>query len=133
MTRSDRPVFVFDGECVLCSSGVRWLMRHDRQRRLTFASSASPTGAALFAQFGLDPNETYLLIENGRAYTKSNGYLRLCTILGGGWRLLLIACIIPRRFRDWAYDRVARNRYRWFGRVGQCELLTPDERAQLIS
>lgn len=129
---TDRPLFVFDGECVLCSRGVRWLMRHD-EGRLAFTSSTSSTGAALYRRFGLDPNETYLLFDQGRAYTTSDGYLHLCSILGGRWCLLRILRAIPRPLRDWAYDLVARNRYRWFGQVRHCALLAPDDRARLIS
>ena len=37
----DKPVFIFDGICVLCSGGAAWLMRHDRKRifRLSPAQS----------------------------------------------------------------------------------------------
>jgi predicted DCC family thiol-disulfide oxidoreductase YuxK len=28
--------------------------------------------------------------------------------------------LLPRRARDWAYDRIARNRYRLFGRNENC-------------
>lgn len=129
----ERPLFVFDGECALCSGGVRRLMRWDGARRIDFAASTSPVGAALYERYGLNPDETYLLLDGGRAYTKSHGYLRLCKILGGRWQLLRIVGIIPRRLRDWVYDRVARNRYRWFGRVGHCTLLSVEDRARLIS
>jgi predicted DCC family thiol-disulfide oxidoreductase YuxK len=129
---SERPIFVFDGECVLCSRGVRFLMRHDRERRLAFTTSSSQIGAAAYARHGLDPNETYLLIEGDRAWAKSDGYLRLCTILGGAWRLLRIGRLVPRSLRDALYDLVARNRYRWFGKVRHCAMLSPDDRSRLL-
>jgi predicted DCC family thiol-disulfide oxidoreductase YuxK len=36
--------------------------------------------------------------------------------------------VLPRAIRDWLYDRVARNRYRWFGRKESCELPDPAQR-----
>jgi predicted DCC family thiol-disulfide oxidoreductase YuxK len=128
----DKPLFVFDGYCVLCSSGASWLMRHGRER-VRFASVQSPLGAALFHHYDMDPDQTYLLISDGSAVGESTGYLRLCRVLGGPWRLLLVFALVPRAVRDWAYRIVARNRYRWFGRVDQCALLTEDQRAQLLS
>ena len=50
--------------------------------------------------------------------------------LGGRWKLFL--GLIPRPIRNWAYRLVARNRYRWFGKVDQCALLTEDEKARLL-
>ena len=126
------PIFVFDGECVLCSRGVRFLMKHDRQGRLAFTASTSPVGRAFYERHGIDPDETYLLVEGDRAWTKSNGYLRLANLLGWPWRLLRVGLLIPRPLRDVAYDLVARNRYRWFGRTRHCALLAPEERARLI-
>jgi predicted DCC family thiol-disulfide oxidoreductase YuxK len=127
----ERPLFVFDGHCVLCSSGAAWLMKHGRGR-VRFASAQSPLGAALFRHYWMDPDQTYLLISDGTAAGESTGYLRLCSLLGGRWRLLLVFRLIPRTLRDWSYRIVARNRYRWFGKVDQCELLSPEERAQLL-
>ncbi len=128
----DRPLFVFDGHCVLCSTGAALLMRRDRTGRVSLASAQRPLGAALFRHFGIDSDTTYLFIDRGQAWTKSAGYLHLFRALGGWWRLLEVETIIPERLRDLVYDRVAANRYRWFGRAEQCELLTPEQRRRLL-
>jgi hypothetical protein len=39
---------------------------------------------------------------------------------------------LPRGLRDWLYDRVARNRYAWFGRDEACLLPTPELAARLL-
>jgi predicted DCC family thiol-disulfide oxidoreductase YuxK len=130
---NSKPLFVFDGHCVLCSRGVSFLMRHDTSARVRFASSQSPLGEALHAHFNVHFDESYLLIDQDRAYTKTDGYLQLCRILGGPWRLFLLGQIVPRRLRDWAYDIVARNRYRWFGTSAQCALLSPEQREALLA
>lgn len=128
----DKPLFVFDGYCVLCSSGASWLIRHGAGR-LRFASAQSPLGEALCRHYKTDPDKTYLLVSNGTAAGESTGYLRLCRHLGGPWRLLLVFGLIPRAVRDWAYGIVARNRYQWFGKVEQCAILSDEEKSQLLS
>ena len=125
-------IFAFDGHCVLCSTGARWLMRYDGDRKIRFASAQGKVGGALFNHYGVDPDATYLFVNDGRAFTETLGYLEMCKLLGGPWRLFAIAGILPERWLDRAYRFVARNRYRWFGKTGQCALLTQEQRARLI-
>jgi predicted DCC family thiol-disulfide oxidoreductase YuxK len=127
-----RPLFVFDGTCVLCSGGAGWLMRHDRQGRINFAPASGTLGQALCRHYGVDADATYLLVAGGRGFTESRGYLELCASLGGAWHLLRAAAVVPEGWRDRLYRLVARNRYRWFGRAEQCALLTPEQRARLL-
>jgi predicted DCC family thiol-disulfide oxidoreductase YuxK len=127
-----KPLFVFDGICVLCSGGANWLMRADRAGRVNLASAQSPLGQALYAHFGMKIDESYLLIDQGRAYTASAGYLHLAKILGGPWHIFRLAAMIPERWRDRIYNLIARNRYRWFGKADYCTLLTPGQRARLL-
>jgi predicted DCC family thiol-disulfide oxidoreductase YuxK len=129
----DKPLFVFDGVCVLCSGGAGWLMRHDRRDLFRFASAQSPLGEALYRHYGLALDDTYILIADGRAYGKSAGYLRMLDILGGVWGVAKVFYLVPAGLRDAVYDMVARNRYRWFGKVGYCALIPDAMRAKLLS
>ncbi|HWE75801.1 MAG TPA: DCC1-like thiol-disulfide oxidoreductase family protein [Stellaceae bacterium] len=129
----DRPLFIFDGVCVLCSSGVRWLAMRDRDGRFRFATAQSSVGRAIYAHYGIDMDETYLLLDEGQLYGKSDGYLRVAAILGGFWRAPGgLARIIPRALRDAAYDIVARHRYRWFGKTEYCGLIPPELKERLL-
>jgi predicted DCC family thiol-disulfide oxidoreductase YuxK len=132
LIRRRRPLFVFDGVCVLCSTGASFLMRHDREGRVQLASAQSELGSAIYRKLGKSIDESYLLIDAEGWHAKSDGYFQLAKILDGWWRLALVFWIIPRVIRDWLYDRVAANRYRWFGKVDYCALLTEEQRARLI-
>ena len=78
-------------------------------------------------KFGLPTGElnSFLLIDNDKAYTKSTGALRMLKILGRGWNFLYGLIIIPKLIRDKVYDYVARNRYRWFGKRDECMVPPP--------
>jgi predicted DCC family thiol-disulfide oxidoreductase YuxK len=41
-------------------------------------------------------------------------------------RWVRVFSVPPRPVRDWLYDRVARNRYRLFGRTETCMVPTPE-------
>ena len=125
-------LFVFDGTCVLCSGGASWIMRSDRRAKVNFTSTQGALGHALYRHYGVDPDESYMLIDNGRAFTASRGYLKLCTIMGGWWHLLRVGALIPESWRDALYASIARNRFRWFGRAEYCARLTPEQRARLL-
>ena len=127
-----RPVFLFDGICVLCSTGVSFLMRRDRHGKVALASAQSALGRAIFGHYGIAIDTSYLLVADGRAYAKTDGFIRVAKELGGLWRATEIIRVIPRPIRDWFYDRLAANRYRLFGKSEYCQLLTPEQRARLI-
>ncbi|MEO1046731.1 MAG: DCC1-like thiol-disulfide oxidoreductase family protein [Pseudomonadota bacterium] len=128
-----RAVFVFDHYCVLCTGGSGFIMKHDTRGAVAFTPAQGELGEALCKHYGLDWDESYLFIRNGVPSIKSTGYFEVARAMGGPWKLALIFQIIPRALRDWAYDRVANNRYSWFGKTEEaCAMLTPDQRARLI-
>ncbi len=127
---ADAPVWLYDGVCVLCSGGVHYTLRHERDHVIRFVAIQSREGRTLAEAHGIDPDEpdSFLFIENGQALTKSNGVLALLRHLDGPARLLLIGRALPRGLLDWLYDRVARNRYRLFGQKTACEMPDPAQR-----
>ncbi len=127
-------VVLFDGVCKLCNGWAKFLIRHDRQRAFRLASVQSPQGQVLLQWFGLptDEYETLVLIRQGRAYVRSAAIIRILWSLGLPWKLGAVAWLIPRPVRDWLYGRIARNRYRLFGKYDTCLLLTPDHRSRFL-
>jgi predicted DCC family thiol-disulfide oxidoreductase YuxK len=118
----DRPILIFDGHCVLCSSFAQFILRHDRARRFRLLAAQTPLGAALYRHLGLDPTdyETNILLEDGRAWLKSEGSIRVFERLGFPWSLMAFGRVLPRALRDRLYEAIARNRLRWFGRRATC-------------
>ena len=120
----DHPILIFDGHCVLCSAFARFILRHDHRRRFRLLAAQTQLGTALYIHFGLDPYDyqTNIMLEDGRAWMKSEGSIRIFERLGFPWSLATIARILPARLRDQLYQMVARNRLRWFGRNDRCFL-----------
>jgi predicted DCC family thiol-disulfide oxidoreductase YuxK len=84
----------------------------------------SVAGKALLAEYGIDPEdpETFLVLDEGRQLTQSDAAIHVIAALGGFWRMIHAARIVPQRWRDAIYRLLARNRYRWFGRRSTCYL-----------
>ncbi|MEQ8327064.1 thiol-disulfide oxidoreductase DCC family protein [Parvibaculum sp.] len=118
----DRPIIIFDGHCALCSGWARFVLRHDPEGRYRLLPAQSPLGHALYVHYGLDPEDyqTNILIEEGRAWFKSEGSIRMAEGLGFPWSLAASFRLLPLPARDRLYEWVARNRLRFFGRREIC-------------
>jgi len=125
------PVIVFDTDCVLCSGMVAFVLRFERDAALHFAGAWSPEGARLAAAHGFAPKDldaTFLVVVGGKGLTRSDAAIEISRHLKAPWRWLGVLRIVPRSWRDCAYDLIARRRYRWFGRRENCTLVPPDQR-----
>lgn len=123
---------MFDGVCNLCNGAVRFIMARDRARQFRFASRESAVGRELLELHGLDRqgDDTIVLIRGDRAYLRSTAALQIARRLRWPWPLLFGLMVVPRFLRDWVYNWVAANRYRWFGRSEACSVWreAPDDR-----
>jgi predicted DCC family thiol-disulfide oxidoreductase YuxK len=120
----DCPIIIFDGHCIFCSRFARFILRHDRRAVFRLMAAQTPLGQAIYRHLDLDPVqfETNILLEEGRAWFKSVGTIRMFVHLGFPWSLLGMLRFVPERVLDRLYDVVARNRLRWFGSNSICFL-----------
>lgn len=128
------PVVLFDGVCNLCAWAVQFIIERDPRGIFRFASLQSDTGRRLMAAHGLDPGQldTFVLVEDGRAYTKSTAALKVSRHLSGLWPICHICIALPHFVRDPFYGFIAKNRYRWFGKKDSCLMPTPELRAKFL-
>ena len=131
----DQPIVLFDGVCNLCNGAVQFIIRHDKKNIFMFASLQSEVGRKILEQynFPLDELNSFILIENNKAYTRSTGALTVAKKLNGLWPLLYGFIIIPKFIRDSIYNWVAGNRYKWFGKKDACMIPTPELKARFLS
>ena len=113
-------VVFFDGVCNLCQSSVRYLIKHDKKSILKFASIQGAYAKSFLPADELQSMESVLFYDGKKLYKKSMAVLKLLKLLGGWHRLLLLSYLVPAFIRNSLYDVVAKNRYRWFGKQGQC-------------
>ncbi|MCX7930655.1 MAG: DCC1-like thiol-disulfide oxidoreductase family protein [Chlorobi bacterium] len=123
-------VVLFDGDCVLCSRVVQWMLPRDKRRVFRYASLTSAFARGHLPTHLVHDNATIVLLENrGRISTRSTAVLRILRHLGAAWNILAaLLLLVPRVLRDAFYDWIAHNRYRWFGRRQQCLVPTADVR-----
>jgi predicted DCC family thiol-disulfide oxidoreductase YuxK len=131
----DRPIVIFDGKCILCASFARFILQADRKRHFMLLAAQSPLGVALYQHFGLETSryETYILLESGTAFFRSEATIRIFEGLGWPWRIAAAGRPLPLSIRDAFYNFIARNRLRWFGARQTCYLPDPSQADRFIS
>jgi predicted DCC family thiol-disulfide oxidoreductase YuxK len=127
-------VVLFDGVCNLCNRSVKFILNHESTPRLMFVPLQSAAGTRIMRQHGFSPDDvkTFVLVLAGAPYIKSDAAIQISRFLRKPWSLLRALGIVPRSIRNWGYDLVAKNRYRWFGRTESCMVPTPELRARFI-
>ncbi len=131
----DQPVILFDGVCNLCNGAVQFVIRHDPKGKFLFASLQSTEGQKLLQQYQLPLNNfnSFVLLQDEKAYTRSTGALKVAKELGGVWPLLYGFIIVPKFIRDAVYNWIANNRYKWFGKQDSCMIPTAALKARFLN
>lgn len=131
----DRPIIIFDGECVLCSGSAQFVMRHDKRKIYRLLAAQTPLGRALYAHFGLDAQnyETMVLLADGVALVKSGAVIRIAEGLGVPWSLAAVLRVVPWSWRDRLYGVLARNRLRLLGRREHCYVPAPGDADRFLA
>jgi len=120
----------YDGDCLMCSRGMRFLAEHDRHRRLRFLKLQSIRGREMEARAGTGSLQTVLVEADGRVYARFDAVFRCLKALGGVWSMLaVLGKLLPAR--DWLYGWIAARRKRWFHK-DVCELPSPALLERLI-
>ncbi len=128
---SDSVVF-FDGVCNLCNSTVQWLIRRDKNNQLKYASLQSQFADRTITEAAIRNTDSIVFYKNQRFYTKSTAVIQILRTLGFPYLLSGILLIVPKFIRDWVYDTVARNRYKWFGKREQCMVPDPSLKSKFL-
>jgi len=126
-------LILYDGDCVLCSRWVRWVIARDAARRYRFTPVQGRLGRSLALEIGLDPDEpqSNAVIRDGLALFKSDAALSVVSTLPG-WSGIGRLNAIPRLVRDSVYDFIAANRYRFLGRSAQCWVPDTEDRDRFL-
>jgi len=92
----EHGLILFDGVCVLCSRGCRFVSRRDKKMHFRYLPMQSPEGRRISASLGIDPSRpnTFAYIADGIASQKSDAAIRILPELPG-WRWTSALRVIP--------------------------------------
>lgn len=80
----------------------------------------------------VDQFNTIIYYDNGEVYYRSEAILRIFSHLKGVYAASGIFLMLPAWLRDAAYNLIAKNRYRLFGKKETCRLPTAEEKSLFL-
>ena len=125
---------MFDGVCNLCNDSVNFIIKHDKKDIFRFTALQTDAGKALISKHNIDTSKTdsIILIDGDAYYVKSTAALKIAKSLSGAYPLLYGFMVVPNFIRNWVYDIIAKNRYRWFGRKESCMIPTAELKKKFL-
>ncbi len=135
MEELSKPVILFDGVCNYCNSMVNFVIRQDKQNKFLFAPLQSAFAQQLLRQYQLPSSDfdSFVLVHRKKASLRSSAALRVLGKLPWYWKWTQIFWIIPPFLRNAAYDLIARNRYKWFGKKDSCMIPTAEVKDKFLT
>ncbi len=110
-----KPILYYDGMCVLCNKSIRFIVNRDPKKRFKIAQQQSVKHNTNYGSI--------VLFFDGKKYMHSTAVIKSLILLGGIYRISAILFIFPKTLRDFTYNLVAKNRYKWFGKHKTCPTL----------
>lgn len=135
MDLPDKKIILFDGVCNLCNSFVQFIIKYDKKDVFRFAALQSDTGKEIMKCIDNDyQNTDSVVLYDLKAtfYIKSDAALEIFKNLGGLFYFAKFLKIFPKSFRDFVYDFIAKNRYKWLGRTDRCMIPTLELKAKFL-
>lgn len=122
------PLIMFDGECLLCSKSIRFVIEKEKGSQLNFTSLSSDFVKENAEQLGIDFEslpDSVLFYFQGKLWSESDAVLLIARWLKAPYNSITGFKLIPKFFRDAIYRLVARHRKKWFGTQEICDILHP--------
>lgn len=101
-----------------------------------FAPLQGATGKKVIEKFNLDTSRTdsiLLYSEKKGLNIKSTAALAIASKLKFPRNLMVFFYIVPPFIRNWVYDYVAKNRYKWYGKKETCMIPTPELQEKFLN
>lgn len=131
-----KQLILFDGVCNLCNSSVQYVIKHDKKDVFMFTALQSEVGQQIIKEYNIDTAKTDSILlytlEDGICY-KSTAALKIAYQLGFPNSLMCVFFVIPTFIRNWVYDYIAKNRYKWYGKKDACMIPTPELKSKFLS
>lgn len=131
---TNNRIILFDGVCNLCNASVQFIISRDPKAVFKFTSLQSELGQALLKKHNISSENLYsvIVIQDNHVYDRSRAALEIAKQLNGLWPLFYSLIVIPPFIRNFIYDWISKNRYRWFGVRQECMMPTPEMKARFL-
>lgn len=123
-------VLIYDGECNLCSSFIRFVIRINKNPHLFITDFNSEWTKE---NISVDPDvDSMIFITKDEKYLYSDSIINLLTTANKFFCPLVLCKLVPRNLRDAVYRIIARNRRRIFHKH-TCPIPSQNEKEMFLN
>lgn len=135
MKNTENEIVFFDGECNLCSKSVQFILKHERNNKMKFCALQSEFAQTFLKNLGVSfqSQASIILVKNNEYFTASDALIHIGYNLKWYLRWMVVFKLIPAFIRNIVYFKIAKNRYKWFGRKERCYLPNGNTESRFIT
>ena len=124
MNLINEKIVYYDGLCGLCDGSISLILKFDKKHILKYSTLQGNSGQILLKQLNKELHEfdTVLFKVNDQVYTKSTAVFKIIDSVGGWIKIFKIFNLLPTKFNDWVYSKIAKNRFKYFGKLKSCDV-----------
>ncbi|MDC1174774.1 DCC1-like thiol-disulfide oxidoreductase family protein [Bacteriovoracaceae bacterium] len=124
-------ILFFDGECFICNYSVRIIEKLDAYNQFKYTSLSSNYTKENHPL--LRNQNSVVVFFKDKYFYESEAVLLMLGKSYWPFRIIsMLFSFVPKRLRNYLYQFIARNRYRFFKKVEHCSLLDSSTREKLI-
>ena len=129
-----QSIIIFDGVCNFCNKSINFIIKRDPDSNFLFTPMQSDYGKELVNKYKINTNkkDTIILIKNEKYFLRSNAVFEIIKNLSGYWYLFGVFKKIPLPVRDYFYNLIAKNRYKFFGKKDSCMVPTNEIKKRFL-
>ena len=132
--KENSKVILFDGVCNLCNNSVKFIIKNDKRNIFKFAPIQGKYGIKIQNSYNINTTQinSIILVDGEKTFTKSSAALRIAKDLKAPFFMFYVFIIIPVFIRNFIYDLIAKNRYKWFGKMESCMIPSNELRSKFF-
>lgn len=131
-TEIKNKVVIFDSNCVLCNSAVKFIFRMNSKKNIYYSYFNSEYFNKATKKNLIPENcNSVIFINDNNIFYKSDAVLYIAKELKFPVKYFYYFKLIPKFIRDKVYDLIAKHRFKIFGKTDLCKF-NPDLNSQIL-
>ena len=107
-----KAIVLYDGDCNFCNTWICFIKSKLNKNEISFIPFNSIESVKTIEKFKLKNQNSVAYIQNNIVFFKSRAVLKICKELKFPYHLLQFSKIIPNLILDFAYDFIAKRRFK---------------------
>ena len=125
-------IIIFDGNCVLCSSFYKWLLKNDKKNCFLFTNIQSEFYSKN-SNIDKSKDSIIVILNNNKILYESDAVAYIFKKTKTQLAIRILISIFPKFISNFFYKIVAKNRYKIFGKKDSCYVPTEEELKKFIT